>query len=265
MITHMVISEQLDERFATFLELLNKLANDQSPSAVHHARIASRRLETALYLFKGVVPKETYRLYKGVCAGLRAESNPIRDMDITLENPQGMSPKLVEKTILKRRMKVRKLREWVLRWNQSLGDVTQSQLQNRNFARQRIALRLIRLYGKFLSYITLHSTDSKKCHRWRIATKRLRYALEMIHDPQSQEILQNALDALVAIQNAMGAINDQKTRLALQKTKTDSLLPPSAHPITFNLIYELNRIAHGIDRAFCVCLLEVPNCPAPSC
>jgi CHAD domain-containing protein len=161
---------------------------------LHRMRVASRRMRTCLWLFKGLFPKKKYRTLQKQMRRLTRILGRARDLDTQLiflrtlpEKPEG-----VRMLIAVRREQRHALQKEIA---EAVTEVLHADLVNRalsavgrasrtkNDPVSLLAKRTRRRLKEFLSWDKAGSRidtcrDTKKLHALRIAAKHLRYSLE---------------------------------------------------------------------------------------
>jgi triphosphatase len=210
------------------------------PEFIHQMRVALRRLRSALSLFSSVVPRASWAAWASELRWLAAELGAARDWDVLEEEllpplmaqlqqrkPLAYLPQRVKKERLKARRKARfavesprygvlalTLAHWLdaRAWRVD-ADVEQSALLDS--AIPALAERLldrrhqqVQRRGRHLARLT----DAQR-HRLRVTAKKLRYAAEFFANLYPRKATRRYLQALAALQDVLGALNDNATAL----------------------------------------------------
>lgn len=210
------------------------------PEFIHQMRVALRRLRSALSLFSTAVPRESWEAWASELRWLATELGAARDWDVLAEEllppllahlqdrkPLTYLPQRVKKERLKARRKARSavassrygmLVLTIARWLDARpwragADAEQSALLDS--AIQPLAEMLlerrhrqVRRRGRHLARLS----DAQR-HRLRVTAKKLRYATEFFANLYPRKATRNYLQALVALQDVLGALNDNATAL----------------------------------------------------
>lgn len=210
------------------------------PEFIHQMRVALRRLRSALSLFSSVVPRESWQAWANELRWLATELGAARDWDVLEEEllppliaqlearkPLAYLPQRVKKERLKARRKARAavasprygvLVLTVTRWLDAQDwrvTVSTEQSALLDSAIQPLAEMLlarrhhqVQRRGRHLARLP----DAKR-HRLRVTAKKLRYAAEFFANLYPRKTARPYLQALVALQDVLGALNDNATAL----------------------------------------------------
>ncbi len=228
------------------------IAGDK-PEYVHQARVAIRRLRSALRLFSPVLSVPFVEIYSPRWRELAGHLGSARDWDVflteTLAPLEEAFPGDADLVVLRARGEAAKAKaqasagtaltrqaysQLLLAFSAALfrveaptidGQVKSSNLRLRKFARRglhkRVAMieRLVHEHGKM---------NAERRHDLRIAFKKLRYALEFFAPILPHQRLMAYQSSLSTIQDLLGTLNDQVTASRLikeihPKTEPDSL------------------------------------------
>jgi inorganic triphosphatase YgiF len=203
------------------------------PQAIHQLRVAARRLRTALATFAPVVRDGRRDWVKGELRWLAQACNDARDLDVfaeaargacdTLEAPSPGLPELMarldgardhaaaEARVTAGSERFRELLLEVTAWAEVgpwTSDPARAALRAvpaRAFAAERLARQL-----KHLKHAARHfdHADAEHRHKVRIEAKKLRYAAEAFASLFHAKAVQPYVDALKALQDELGALND---------------------------------------------------------
>lgn len=170
--------------------------------AVHQARVASRRLRNAFWVFRDILPEKKLRMWKEMLRGAAAVLGAARDLDIQIAFLKGFRKGLRKKTykddvdkLLAALVKKRRaagadivqvaggmIKSGVLsRIKEAMDDVaSRDRRKGRHklyaVAKDKVWKRLTDLMA-FEMYVS-RPEKSEELHRMRIAAKKLRYTLE---------------------------------------------------------------------------------------
>jgi CHAD domain-containing protein len=238
-----------------FLSLEPKVLADESPEAIHSLRVASRRLQQVLdLLYPAPRPAEIRRLRRKIRRCRRALGE-LRNCDVLLARVEkslarkrtarrgswvALQHYLVERRAQTFEKAIRKLsrvnlgtlyvrlRGWLSvngatpSLNHHASLLPQTQVPE-NFG-DRIAQDLGRFWQAFETQVAQshHDSSPSRIHGVRIASKRLRYLVEVIH----AFAVQGSADAVAwlrALQNALGEWNDLEV---LERTMIEMVARP---------------------------------------
>jgi inorganic triphosphatase YgiF len=201
---------------------------------VHQARVALRRLRSAIKLFAPLLPPEFVTAYGQTWQTLAGALGDARNWDVflgeTLPPLQAQFPdhhdlKRLRNAARQRTRRARRaiarllaLREYpslVVEFTAAIHALSDPQpLALKKFANQRLAQHQRRARKLAENHATLTTADR---HRMRIAFKKLRYASEFFAPLIPAKRLAPALTALGRLQDELGLINDHVTAEALIK------------------------------------------------
>ncbi len=195
---------------------------------VHQARVALRRLRSAIKLFAPVLPPEFVKAYDQTWRTLAGALGDARNWDVFLaETLPPIQAEFPDHRDLKRlrgaaRQRARHARRSIARLLAlreyprllveftaaiyALGDTLPLPLKK--FANKRLAQHAERARKLAEQHATLNATDR---HRMRIAFKKLRYATEFFAPLLPAKRLAPTLAALNRLQDELGLINDHVT------------------------------------------------------
>ena len=196
-----------------------------TPEDVHQARVALRRLRTAIGLFKPLFKgDERAALLSSEVRRLAQALGDLRNLDVLIERMDAQVPGTVraareaaveharaELHSSRPRLLMLDLVEWLTigAWREQPDDRDLAEDAIAGFAAHALA----RAHKRFRRAADdLSSTDEEGCHRARIAAKKLRYAAEFFGEfcttPRDRRRLKDWLRALKAVQDDLGALND---------------------------------------------------------
>ena len=202
------------------------LLTSKDPEFVHQARVALRRLRSAIKLFAPVLPPEFVATYGQTWQTLGSALGEARNWDVFLEEtlpplmcafPDDKDGKRLRKAAQRKAHSTRKsitgllaTREYprlLLEFTAAVYTVGQTlPIPLEDFARQQIS----RHARKARKLATRHAelTPAER-HRMRIAFKKLRYTLEFFAPLLPPKRLKAYLGAVAQLQEQLGLINDQ--------------------------------------------------------
>ncbi|KKC27846.1 CYTH and CHAD domain-containing protein [Sphingomonas sp. SRS2] len=201
------------------------LLDNGAVEAVHQARVALRRLRTALFLFKPLFAGDRQAgLFNAECRWLAGELGGIRDIDVLVPKLEGAArtalgairdTNFAHVRSLLESSRVRllpiEIAEWIAlgHWQTAPEDAALRDKDIRSFADDRLdSLRKrIKREGHGLS-----SLDDERRHSVRKDAKKLRYAAEffvsLYPGRKPRRRLDRFLDRLEALQDKLGELND---------------------------------------------------------
>lgn len=227
--TRQVAARALEGRLETVWRLLRRAAREQESDKrqeyVHQLRVSTRRALTALDLFARLVPRRHGKWFRKQLKKTRRAANDARDFDVLLtrlamrrgDNVGGdRLTTLLAKIHQQRQVAQRPITEALAR------------LRGKQYRRRvrklvdKVEFGAVR-GGRFVSFAQrqmrqvlqefrrageedLH--DIENLHQFRIAGKRLRYAMEILSSAFPEEFRQELYPVVVALQEQLGAIND---------------------------------------------------------
>lgn len=213
------------------------IASDD-PEFVHQMRVGLRRLRAVLSLFSPMVPPASWAPWRDELRWLAGELGAARDWDVLQEEclpafaAAGGPVTRLARAVARRRTKERQrarlaaaspryarlmlaLGRWLLRrgWRRRAEAERRAALSApaRAFARERLATRHARLLrqGRHLARLT-----AQERHRLRIRAKKMRYGAEAFASLFEPARARPYLEALAALQDLLGHLNDLTTARA---------------------------------------------------
>lgn len=220
------------------------LLDGDDPEFVHQARVALRRLRSAIKLFAPVLPPQFVNAYGKTWQTLASALGEARNWDVFLtETLPPVQQAFPGDSSLRRlrnegRRRARNARHAIARllagreYPRLLVEFTAAvyalsdtlPIPLKDFAHKRIAAHTRRARKLAEKHATL---DSAERHRMRIAFKKLRYTLEFFGAQLPKKRLATYLEGLSKLQDELGLINDQITAAQLIK-ETLGKRPPGA-------------------------------------
>lgn len=208
------------------------LLTSKDPEFVHQARVALRRLRSAIKLFAPVLPPGFVTAYGQTWQTLAGALGEARNWDVFLEEtlppiaaafPDDKDIKRLRKAALRKAQSARKsiigllaIDEYprlLLEFTAAVYTVDQRlPIPLEEFADHQIARRTRKARKLAIRHADLTPADR---HKMRIAFKKLRYTLEFFALLQPTRKLRPYLAALIRLQDELGLINDHITASAL--------------------------------------------------
>jgi triphosphatase len=249
--------------FHWFRQQLSGAIYDRDPEFVHQARVASRRMRSALILFHDALPEQTARYFEGRLKWLGGLFGGVRDLDVFIINLTSYKDKLEYFPKAKRKA----LEALVVKQRRTPLKALNEALKSRryhNFERRLkqfldapcvdcpelpLGMKTIRevaspnITKKFESVVEQGRKISTKSalpefHCLRIQVKRLRYALEFMA-PAYGNSLDNIILQTVRIQDSLGELQDTVFN---QKLIKGIMKDWDGKPIDDELIFILGEI-----------------------
>jgi CHAD domain-containing protein len=212
----------------------------RDPDALHQARVAMRRLRSAMTLFRPAVADEEFDRLRDELRWFMGQLGDARNLDVYLERDDS---KRERKRLLRQRAKAydqvvdalnsrrfRLLMIDLMAWS-ALGRWRSGEKAGRplpDFAERRISL----LWLKVCGHDDIRLMKDEERHQLRIEIKKLRYALdfvEALHDDASRRQKQFTR-AIEALQEALGNLNDMVTARRFAHATIEE--GEDAHPVS---------------------------------
>ena len=203
------------------------LLSDRSVEAVHQARIALRRLRSALSLFRAVLPLNQVRMYQARLRVLAATLGEARDLDVMSASAKA-SP-MAQRLAAARdeayaslaaalagaetRRLMLDLAAWLFcgAWRHDLASAASREMSPQKFAGAALdrAYRKVRKHSKHLARLAPEAR-----HELRKDAKKLRYTIEFISSlypsPDQTRQRKRFVAAFTALLDSLGALNDRE-------------------------------------------------------
>jgi CHAD domain-containing protein len=215
-----------------FLEHLTGLQRDIDTEFVHQARVSTRRMRSALRLFREAVPESTGTFLAGELQWLGGMLGAVRDLDVFLLNLSRFQEQIERFPAKKKKV----FEQWITeRRLTPLASLIQALTSTRykNFERRcrrflegplpirpraPLALKHVRdiapgIINEKLEAVVeqghkvINNPQLKEFHRLRIQMKKLRYACEFMA-PAYDGALDPFIERTIAIQDCLGEIQD---------------------------------------------------------
>jgi triphosphatase len=228
----LAVRKVLTYQFQRFCEQLPGVRLDIDTEFVHQARVATRRMRSALRLFRDAIPDRTVAYLSGEMKWLGGRLGPVRDLDVFLLNLSRFKGKLErfpakQKQAFENRIEKRR-RSQLKTLSQALESPRYKTLERRLLqflemplaARPRAPLAMkavhevapVLITEKFdavleQGHAVLADPKLKQYHLLRIQVKRLRYACEFMA-PAYESALDPFVERTVEIQDCLGELQD---------------------------------------------------------
>ena len=222
------------------------LIDGTAPEFVHQARVALRRLRSAIKLFAPVLPAEFVAAYGKTWQTLAGALGEARNWDVfsgeTLPPIQAAFPndRSLHRLRSESRQRAKSARQAIVRLLAvreyprllveftaavyALGDTLPIPIED--FAHKRIATYARRARKLAAAHATLNAAER---HSMRISFKKLRYSLEFFATLLPKKRLATYLAALAQLQDQLGLINDQITAAELIREALGKRPPGPIH------------------------------------
>ncbi|MBU2262646.1 MAG: CHAD domain-containing protein [Proteobacteria bacterium] len=228
----LAVRKILAYQFVRFREQLPGVQRDIDTEFVHQARVATRRMRSALRLFREAVPRGAGDFFAGELEWLGGLFGAVRDLDVFLLNLTRFKGQIERFPVKKKEMFDRRIGGHRAAPLAALGAALESPRYG-NFARRLLrfleaplperpraplAVKPVRqaapaiIKERFAAVIgqgqrVLDNPKPKQFHRLRIQMKRLRYACEFMA-PAYDGALDPFIERTVEIQDCLGEIQD---------------------------------------------------------
>ncbi len=242
-----VASRSLQQRLATVARAVAAVATgNPRAEAVHRLRISARRATAAITAFQPFVPRRQRRWFKKSLRRIRRAAGEARDLDVLTSRCRaaaaarqsaaaGVARQRLAEMLAKKRPQTRRgLEDEITRvqgcgWKKQtaalLVAVESAAMTETidSYARRR-SRRLVR---RFLDHLDDRFRDDREIHRMRIATKKLRYALEVFAAAAPTAEIAACVRALRRLQSRLGEFTDHVA--AAERLKLWSLREADDH------------------------------------
>lgn len=233
-----------------FRRLLADLANvhKEPVETTHQLRVTSRRADVALRLFKDWLPRGRRQWMRRVLKDIRFDAGSVRDLDLLERQWRPSHGSLavqvsheaaawMHKRIQAERAQARhRLFHWTKKSvsnrfrKRSQQLVRRARPQNKGSVAARISQALAKLVARLKDSLSTASTSLANSHRTRIHARRLRYALELLHQVLPADTA-TIVASLVQIQEQLGQINDDATAIRHLKASLEACNAPTLVPL----------------------------------
>ncbi|HVY91143.1 MAG TPA: CHAD domain-containing protein [Bryobacteraceae bacterium] len=195
--------------------------------AVHDLRVSIRRFRQVLKVFKPWIPREESRLLRSEMKDIMAHAGDVRDRDIAIAllrkihapGNRRIAAEIHEKRVAPAHALQACLRDFRRRgspaaWRRALKLQKAADPPPAKDAAGRILPRMLKDYLRHGARAARQEASPKQLHRFRIATKEIRYTLDLFAPLYGDAIVELA-GKLRKIQNHLGAIHDCAATAAL--------------------------------------------------
>jgi CHAD domain-containing protein len=224
----LILSECLEEVSTNHAAL-----SSGDPGALHRTRIALTRLKAAIAFYGPMVADTDWTRLKSELKWLSAHLGATRDLDVAIEDSKGLPEQRMLMTArndafeaLKEALQSDRYWQWFDGMWDWVGSGPWTTRQDRRAAQRRAvpvsvfhARRLARWHEKLSSKSRgLQGMGKNKRHRVRLASKRLRYAIEFSEGGLPADVYASWRDVLKHLrkgQQLLGELNDDEVRREL--------------------------------------------------
>ncbi len=224
---------------------LAALSHEESVEYVHQLRVASRRAEAAMEMYRELLPEWRAAWVEEQLGRIRKHSNDARDDDVLVRRLEAVDASAAGKLLQHVRVHRVESQRPILKVYENLTK------KNGRFGRRvEKLLSRVRLRGKGRKskeptyrewadshlrpildafYTTSESdlADTADLHQFRILGKKLRYAMELLSAAFGSELRRTAYPLLEKLQDELGKVNDhaaaiERIRLMIEKDQGTS-------------------------------------------
>lgn len=207
---------------------LARAAESAGPAAVHDLRVAIRRLQQVLAVFKASFPSRHRKKVRRILKRIMDPAGEVRNCDIAAilipKLDRKIAPRLRRMIHRDRKTAERKLaqslhrlvdRELPAKWRVGL-ELNRTAAENDSGRReippaaQRIVREMAAGFQRLGKKAAGQETSIRQVHRFRIAAKKFRYTLELL-EPFQGAPAAPWLDRVKAVQSILGDVNDCET------------------------------------------------------
>ncbi|MGY3447097.1 CHAD domain-containing protein [Bradyrhizobium sp. USDA 4473] len=240
------------------------------PTALHQTRIALTRLKAAVAFYGPMVADAEWKRLKSELKWLSAHLGATRDLDVAIETSEGLPEQQMLQTArtdafeaLKEALQSDRYWQWFDGMWDWVGSGPWTARQDRRAAQGRAvpvavfhARRLARWHGKLCQKSRgLQGMGKNKRHRVRLASKRLRYAIEFSEGglpPDDYASWRNVLKHLRKGQQLLGELNDHEVRRKLVETADAAAHCAEERKAKHQRVHARKRKNHLLRRAAAV-------------
>jgi len=221
-----VFDKKLRELMENLASAMRQIGESPKPDDVHDLRVAIRRLEQALKVCKGQLPRTQVKALRRRLKDLFSKAGSVRDYDIAGElllerrSPanSGLKPRIRASRKraaknLRSALQRRSLLKRVSRWYDNLAGSGGLKLEPPPVVAGKVLPRLAELFFQ-KGELAAASGPGKQLHKFRIQSKEFRYTLELflsVYGSEGEEWIREIKE----LQTALGDINDCRTVLSM--------------------------------------------------
>jgi CHAD domain-containing protein len=213
--------------------LKRSVKKPDDPENVHQLRVWTRRSDAAVKLYAELLPKKRARWLRRTLRRIRRAAGGVRDVDVFAKRTVAPGKDWPRNLRDERRRAQRKLDRLYagLDRGRKLNRRTQKlldRLRQRNATRSEIFVDRARqtlrpLVAAFFESSPIAAAGEAELHRFRIAGKNLRYAVELLAGAFPPDFRLDIYPTLTILQERLGLINDlavARNRLRKRKNRT---------------------------------------------
>ena len=206
------------------------LARSRDAEAMHQVRVATRRLRTALWLFRPAVRDSKYAAINERLRKLTRELGAARNIDVILTTMSNQDPawdhlQRDRERLYIRILKMLETRRFRLFMLDLLAWTHDGDWRDDRKAKVKLARFACKRLDKLWQDISeagarLSSLSDEARHTLRIDAKKMRYALEFLGgiNPSAEDAQKKFIKAAEGVQDVLGHLNDLATRRAILST-----------------------------------------------
>jgi CHAD domain-containing protein len=237
------LADHLDRRVDELRQHVPKAVRGADVTAIHQARVSTRRLKAALDLLEPLLPEQSRRRFARALRRLRRTLGPSRDVDVMLAHLPDLRPRRgrcdavdwLRRRLTERRDELARERAKAGKVAQVLGELDGWPALSRRIARANGQARALlvttapRLASEFAGQATrvarldleASCEAAEDVHALRVSGKILRYMLELA-EPAGIELPRTVLRKFKRLQDALGlwhdyaALGEQVLRFAVR-------------------------------------------------
>ncbi|MHC2336213.1 CHAD domain-containing protein [Bradyrhizobium sp. USDA 4454] len=261
----LILSECLEE-----VAINHEAVSSGDSAALHQTRIALTRLKAAIAFYRPMVADSEWTRLKSELKWLSAHLGATRDLDVAIENSKGLPEQQMLETArtdafeaLKEALQSDRYWQWFDGMWDWVGSGPWTARQDRRAAQRRAvpvavfhARRLARWHGKLCQKSRgLQGMGKNKRHRVRLASKRLRYAIEFSEGglpPDEYASWRNVLKQLRKGQQLLGELNDHEVRRKLVENADALVKRAEERKAKHQRVHARKRKSHLLRRAAAV-------------
>lgn len=244
-------------------------AGENESEMIHQTRVASRRAQAALDLYRRFLPERRRNWIEKRLKKLRRAAGPARDLDVLLTHIRqaagsvlGASAAMAEfaeeraaarskfrkrHRRLRRSNRLRRRLKSLPRRVRPQGEETDAASAHPFFDWSRTQLRQV--VQNFFDAAPRELSDTCALHRFRITCKRLRYTIELVGSAYLPELREVAYSKLGTLQAMLGEINDWamvRSTLVERIESSDETIPL---PVWRELLHHCEeRLSGALER-----------------
>ena len=200
---------------------------------VHRLRVATRRAAAALKLYRDWLPEKTRRWFKKRLRQIRRAAGETRDLDVLIQRLQRESGiqvepvicflaekrRAVQPDIIKLADDMRRDDRFVRKAARLFRKIPSSDTDEQAVTPERFCdwapQQLAKFRSSFVELLPEGSEDIEALHQFRIRTKALRYAIELLAPAFDPQLRKEVYPAVEQLQEQLGNITDHIAAIRL--------------------------------------------------